>query len=204
MKTLSNYPSKMLLGRNNNEPIYLSAPSWDCGWYWGFGYIGNKNCHYHVDGMEKGKNLYDAFKEHFGNTLMVRDSDLWTLAELFKTFYILKETAEVLGRGGAHLTTNPAKDVIINKDETNRINEVVLPQIFEEIYKILIRNQDNEKLFKKLVSINLKGDTKKVVEFMNKNGIKTDDLKNIEGLSKDDYYIIHSFWYKDFHSKNTK
>jgi hypothetical protein len=52
MKTLSNY-EKILLGYNNNEPIYLSPPSWDCGWYWGFGYLGNKNCHYHVDGLTK-------------------------------------------------------------------------------------------------------------------------------------------------------
>lgn len=204
MKTLSTYPTKILLGRNNNEPIYLTAPKWDCGWYWGFGYIGNNNCHYHIDGMEKGKNLYDAFKEHFGNTLTVRDSDLWTLAELFKTFYLLKETAEVLGRGSTHLSSNPCKDLIINKDETDRINSVVLPQVFEEIYKILIRNKDNDKLFKKLVSINLEGNTSKIVKFMNENGIKTDDLKSIEGLSKDDYYIIHSFYWKEYHATKNK
>lgn len=201
MKTLSNY-TKKLIGYNDNQPIYLSPPSWDCGWYWGFGYLGNNNCHYHVDGLSKDKNLFDAFKEHFGDTLKVRESDLWTLCELFRTFYMLKETTEVLGKGGAHYTNNPCKDLIINKDEVTRINNVVLPQVFEEIYKILNRNTDNEKLFKKLVAINLKGDTKKVVEFMNENSIKTDDLKSIKDLSKDDYYIIHSYWYKDFHAKN--
>lgn len=214
MKTLSNY-SKILLGYNNNEPIYLSPPSWDCGWYWGFGYIGNKNCHYHVEGLKKietynheakafthkSVNLYDGFIEHFGNTLKVRPSDLWTLVELFSTFYALKETTEVLGRGGSHYTTNPVKDLIINTDEVTRINSIVLPQIFEEIYKILHRNQDNDKLFKKLVTLNLKGDTKKVVKFMNDNNIKTDDLKVIKDLTKDDYHIIHSYWYKDFHAK---
>lgn len=213
MKTLSNY-SKMLLGYNNNEPIYLSPPSWDCGWYWGFGYIGNKNCHYHIDGLTKietynseakvftckNVNLYDGFVEHFGDTLKVRISDLWTLIELFSTFYKLKETAEVLGRGGIHYTTNPCKDLIINKEETERINNVVLPQIFEEIYKILIRNQDNEKTFKKLVSINLKGDTNKVVDFMNENGIKTDDLKDIKDLTKDDFNNIHTYYWRRFHA----
>ena len=213
MKTLSNY-TKILLGYNNNEPIYLSPPSWDCGWYWGFGYLGNKNSHYHVDGLTKietynsdtkvfttkSVNLYDGFIEHFGKTLRVRKSDLWTLVELFKTFYTLKETAEVLGRGGSHYTTNPAKDIIINKDEVERINNVVLPQIFEEIYKILYRNVDNDKVNKELISLNLKGNTNKVVDFMLENNIKTDDLKDIEGLTKDDYYIIHSYYYKRYHA----
>ena len=78
---------------------------------------------------------------------------------------------------------------------------VCLMMIFEEIYKILWRNQDNSKLFKKLVALNLNGDTKKVVDFMNKNNIKTDDLKVIKELTKDDFNNIHSYWYKDFHSK---
>ena len=214
MKTLSNY-GKILLGYNNNEPIYLSPPSWDCGWYWGFGYLGNKNCHYHVDGLTKIKtynseakvfttksvNLYDGFVEHFGNTLRVRKSDLWTLVELFSTFYKLKDTAEVLGRGSSNYTTNPAKDLIINKEEVKRINEIVLPQIFEEIYKILWRNADNEKINKKLISLNLKGDTNKVVDFMLENNIKPDDLNDIEGLTKEDCNIIHSYFWGRFHNK---
>ena len=214
MKTLSNY-GKILLGYNNNEPIYLSPPSWDCGWYWGFGYLGNKNCHYHVDGLTKietynseakvfttkSVNLYDGFVEHFGNTLRVRKSDLWTLVELFSTFYKLKDTAEVLGRGSSNYTTNPAKDLIINKEEVKRINEIVLPQIFEEIYKILWRNADNEKINKKLISLNLKGDTNKVVDFMLENKIKPDDLNDIEGLTKEDCNIIHSYFWGRFHNK---
>ena len=212
MRTLSNY-TKILLGYNNNEPIYLSPPSWDCGWYWGFGYLRNKNCHYHVDGLTKietynseakvftteSVNLYDGFIKHFGNTLKVRKSDLWTLVELFSTFYKLKETAEVLGCGGSNYTTNPAKDLIINTEEVTRINNVVLPQIFEEIYKILYRNADNDKVNKELVSLNLKGNTNKVVDFMIENNIKTDDLKDIEGISKDDFNIIHTYYFKRLH-----
>lgn len=138
MKTLSNY-SKILLGQNNGKNIYLIPPSWDCDWYWGFGYLGNNSCHYHIDGLEKDKNvnMFDAFKLHFGSTLIVKDNELWTLCELFKTFYTLNQTAEILGRGGSHYTNNPCKDLIINTDEVTRINNVVLPQIFEEIYKIL-------------------------------------------------------------------
>lgn len=202
MKTLSNYPKNIYIGDNNGEKIYLSAPSWDCNWYWGFGYLGNKNCHYHVDGLSKDKNLFDAFKEHFGKSLVIRESQLWTICELFKTAYALKETAEVLGRGGSHYTTNPCAELIKNVDEVKRINEVVLPQIFEEIYKILIPSQDNSKVDKELLNLNVKGDTQKVVDFMNRHGIKTDDLKQIEGLTSHDISIIHSLWWKQYHAKD--
>lgn len=121
---------RVRLGEVDGEKIFLSPPSWDCGWYWGFGYLGNKNCHYHVDTLNKDKNLYDAFKEHFGESLIVKeDKDLWALCELFKTFYNLKEIAEVYNRGGSKYTANPG--------EVKRINEVLLPAIFKEIYLIL-------------------------------------------------------------------
>jgi hypothetical protein len=34
----------------SREPVYLEDFSWDCEWYWGGGYIGNKNFHAHFDG----------------------------------------------------------------------------------------------------------------------------------------------------------
>jgi len=149
-KTLKTYP-KVELGLVDNWRIFLSPPSWDCDWYWGFGYLGNSQCHYHVDGLtthewydvekkcfrSEKMNLFDGFKKHFGDSLKVTDKQLWTLCELFKTFYALKETAEVLGRGGSHYTTNPIADRIKNPAEVQRINEIVLPELFDEIYKIL-------------------------------------------------------------------
>lgn len=213
MKTLSNY-SKVLLGKNDGQNIYLTPPSWDCGWYWGFGYIGNRDCHYHIDGLkkietynpEKGVftyefvNLYDGLKKHFGDTFIVkREKDVWTIAELFKSFYILKETAEVLKNGSAHLTTNPCAYVIMNLEEVERINNIVLPQIFEEIYKILNRNADSETTFNELVAINVEGDPEKVLKFMKSKQISTDDLKNIKGLTAHDISKIHSYYWADFH-----
>ena len=144
--------NKIKLGVVNNETIYLTPPSWDCDWYWGFGYLGNKNCHYHIDGLNKIEtynsekkvfeyefvNLYDGLKKHFGDSFIVKeDKDIWMLAELFKTFYTLKETAEVLGRGGSHYGYNPCSLIIKNDIEVKRINEIVLPAIFKEIYNIL-------------------------------------------------------------------
>lgn len=137
MKKLNDY-SKIYLGKSDDQRISLSPPSWDGGGYWGFGYLGNKNCHYHVDSLTKIKtynsdakawtyenvNLFDGFKGHFGDSFIVKeDGDIWTLAELFKTFYVLSETAEVLGRGGSHMAKNPIAELIKNTYEVKRINE---------------------------------------------------------------------------------
>ncbi len=216
MKTI-NFEKKILLGQVDGENIYLSAPSWDCGWYWGFGYLGNKNCHYHVDGLKEVStynhekkvfeyefvNLHDGFIRHFGKSFIVRPSQIWEFAELFETFYSLKDTCEVLGRGGSHLTTNPCADIIKNLDEVKRINEIVLPSIFEAIYKILEANANNKKMFSELVKINNEGDTMEVVKFMFANSITCDDLEAIDGISKNDYSVIHDIYYKVVHGKVT-
>jgi hypothetical protein len=62
---------------------------------------------------------------------------------LILTAYALKETAEVLGRGGSHCSSNPLADLIKNEIEVKRINEIVLPAIFDEIEKTLISLQEH-------------------------------------------------------------
>lgn len=203
MKTLSNYKEKTFLGKVNGENIYLYAPNWDCGWYWGFGYLGNNNCHYPVDGLMKDTDLHTGFKNHFGDSFVIKESDIWVFAELFNSFYMLKNIAELYAHGGSGLTNNPVKEAIINNLEVERINNILLPTIFEEIYKIIEKNLDNKYTFDKIVSLNLAGDTQKVVEFMNEKGIKTDDLKSIKKLNSSDFNNIHSFWWKDYHKTKT-
>lgn len=128
---------KTKIGIVDNESIYLDKPSWDCGWYWGFGYIGNKNCHYHLDNLGES-DLYTNIKNHFGDSFVIKkDDDLWTFCELVETAYSLIDTVGVLGRGGSHFTNNPCEDLIKNVDEVKRINEVVLPAIFKEIDLLL-------------------------------------------------------------------
>lgn len=131
------WTNRFLMGKTEEGNIYLSPPSWDCGWYWGFGYLGNRNCHYHLSGIDKDKNMYDALKHHFGESLTIPDCHLWQFCELIKTAYALKETAEVLDRGGSHYTNNPCSEIIKNKEETDRINSIVLPAIFNAINNIL-------------------------------------------------------------------
>jgi len=143
IKVKTKWTNKVFLGSNESKGrIYLSAPSWDCGWYWGFGYLGNRNCHYHLDGIGKKENLnlFDILKKHFAAEDFIfkgNDNELWTFCELVKTTYTLRETAEVLGRGGSNYLKNPCKNLITNKDETKRINEIVLPAIFDELLDLL-------------------------------------------------------------------
>lgn len=145
MTPTTQWTDKYYMGRVAGKRIYLSAPSWGCGWYWGFGYLGNNNCHYHLDGIDRTKNLYAALIEHFNEgfifTVNIEESPysnkLWVFCELVKTAYCLKETAEVLRRGGSHFTTNPCCELIKNEEEVKRINEVVLPAIFDKLDALL-------------------------------------------------------------------
>ena len=102
---------KKLLGYDNDEPIYLSSPSWDCSWYVGFGYIGNSNYHSHLDlfldEKEPNTNMFDQMQKVFGSTLckeLQNDSNLWRFCELFTSWATLKKTYELYNRGGSHYT----------------------------------------------------------------------------------------------------
>ena len=119
---------KLHLGKRDGEQIYYYLPSWNCGWYWGFGYLGNENLHYHLDKYSPLSDINDDME-----LVPAIKKNLWKFWELVKTAYVLREAAEVLGRGGAHITNNPCQSVIKNKEEVTRINEIVLPSIFKEI-----------------------------------------------------------------------
>lgn len=121
---------------------HSQPPSWDCDWYWGFGYLQNSDVHYHVDGLCKthNTNMFDALKEEFGKTLTItKDADLWIFCELMQTFYTLKQAAEVLGRGGSNYTSNPCEEVIKDTAYTTRINEMMLPAVFDALDSLLVK-----------------------------------------------------------------
>ena len=64
-------------------------------------------------------------------------NEWYTLRELAKTIYTLKETAEVLGRGGSHITTNPLRELLTDETMVKHINEELIPKLWEEMRKIL-------------------------------------------------------------------
>jgi hypothetical protein len=138
------------LGLDGGVPVWLEQEKWDCGWYWGCGYVETYtnskdpslardiNCHTHINSMFKATPFYEIAKckDELGFTAPhLTASERWKLADLFKTMYTLKEAAAVLGRGGSHLAEAPSFD----KDPftASRINNKLLPKVFDAIRVIL-------------------------------------------------------------------
>lgn len=135
-----------LIGVNEyGERLYLEDASWDCGWYWGFGYVESFtnntrpwlsrdiSCHTHFDSLWlKGK--YDDFLKL--ESPLTKD-EKWQLLELMQSFYTVREYAELCNRGGSHYTESPCKDILENADAENQVNKVVIPAIVAAVKKIL-------------------------------------------------------------------
>ena len=139
-----------LLGTDKNgKKLFLVAPSWDCGWYWGFGYIetytNNSHpersrdiaTHNHFDslfGTIFGTNctFYDGFKNIIIDSTL-SDNELWKLCDYMETFYCLNETAEVLKRGYSHYDERAKLDIVKDEAYAERINKVILPELFKHI-----------------------------------------------------------------------
>ena len=111
--------------------LYLSKHSWDCGWYWGFGYIGNSRLHMHIDSLINGE--YDVNKIFDGSTGITQDQ-WWIIRDLFRQAYALKAAAEVYQYGG-HQTSKPGiTDCIKNLEMAAQINkdlETVLNKVWD-------------------------------------------------------------------------
>lgn len=154
-----------LLGTDSNGIAYwLEAPKWDCGWYWGFGYVETyKNnrrpdkatdidSHQHIDSSFMGSvevydvgkgvwkkseyvhNIYDS--PNFVNTTF-SEKEGWTLSELFATFYHLKKSAELFGKGGMHISNNPLASSLTDETLSKKINEELIPSVTSKIIEIL-------------------------------------------------------------------
>ena len=134
-----NYPKKVFLGINiDDEDVYLSSPSWEYNRYWGFGYIGNKDHHYHLDSLENNKQcIYYGIKNHFKSFVITENSDIWEFSELITLFYRFKNISEIYKRGHANLISTIMIPEVKNIDEYVKINSIILPSIFKEIYNIL-------------------------------------------------------------------
>lgn len=141
-----------LIGKDKHgDLIWMEAAHWACSWYWGFGYIEvytsqanpaksrDISSHSHWDSLF-GKRKDGSYPHHVNEVLaesVLSNSEAWTLSELMKSFYKLQSAAKVFHRGSTGITENPAKDILKNPDIGKHINEVMLPAIFAEVYKIL-------------------------------------------------------------------
>lgn len=153
-----------LLGIDSEGTKYwLEAPSWDCSWYWGFGYVETydyekvdtnlyvksstiKNqvpenatdicSHQHIDKFYK--KWWDSSKDSDSilTEVSFTDKEGWELAELFDQFYFLKEAAEMFNRGKAH-TADTTINTWKKPELVKEINEELIPMVTGRILEIL-------------------------------------------------------------------
>ena len=134
------------LGVLNGEKIYLEEGSWECGWYWGLGYVESYDSkirdismHTHFDSLffSGPSNGWDNFKSKVTDCPLT-DHELWNLMELMKTLYTLREAAEVFHRGGSHYVTHKKEGRIVKQTVyAKKINEKLIPELLSMVYDII-------------------------------------------------------------------
>ncbi len=154
-----------LLGKfKDGKNFWLEEAKWDCGWYWGFGYIetytNNANpgvsqdisSHQHYNGLcfiepkfyDTAKECYRASANYVHilkdnpkvSDTVLSDAEQWELSDLMKTFYTLKSTAELFHSGNSRLASVSGLD-LKDAEQEKHINAVLLPAVFKRIYEIL-------------------------------------------------------------------
>ena len=139
-----------LLGQDANGINYwLEEPSWDCGWYYGFGFVETYthntrpdlardiNSHQHFDSLflNGPKCSKDMFKEFFVETPL-SDDEIWELVDYMKTFYTLKSVAELFKHGYSWQTSKAKIDQLQSDEQNDLVNKVWLPEVFKRIEKL--------------------------------------------------------------------
>jgi len=129
----------ILLGvSKHDDTLYLYKHSWDCNWYWGFGYIGNTRLHMHISALINHPDKYEPdwtdVGTHFADTWLTQDQ-WWILRDLFIAAYALKSAAEAYRHGG-HQTASAAQYRVINPNMEKHINDD-LKVVLDNIWNLL-------------------------------------------------------------------
>lgn len=142
----------MLLGRRKDgNKIWLEQASFDCDWYYGFGYLEVVNHrrtdideHYHFDSLFAKFGL-DKFNEEFKESVL-SESELWTLFDLMRTFYILKDVSGLYHSGTSHYTSHTPLSL---KNE-EKYKEALCEQakIIKEVQKLLGLSEEDNTILK--------------------------------------------------------
>lgn len=138
--------NKYFLGirKEDGMKVYMEKENWDCDWYWGFGYVrtykrGDVFDYQHFDNLFLSGNIFDSYKDYFIESTL-NDDEIWMLLGYMKEYYVLKEYAELLQYG--NWISIGAKAVLEDKYkeknelEVERINKILLPEVFYKIDKL--------------------------------------------------------------------
>ena len=133
--------------------IWLEQGTWDCEWYWGFGYVetytNNRSPHLARDIMSHQrfsgfvglKDKDNNYIHHLNDNPEIKetvltDGESWRLTDLMQSFYTLRKAAEIYHQGNSHLTSDHSIS-LKNKAAEKRINEKEIPLIMEAVYAVL-------------------------------------------------------------------
>lgn len=119
-----------LLGTIDGKYVWLEEPVWDCGWYWGFGYVEQYTNHRNpsrardISMHTHWHTIHEKKVNPFGE--MVMSTEEYNLVKhLFSEFYKYKELAE------------SCHNVEGREEDYKHINEVIIPELQNDIIKIL-------------------------------------------------------------------
>ena len=148
-KIINKFGTHYLLGEDENGIKYwLEEPTFDCGWYWGLGYIhtftNNRqparsvdiNSHEHFD-IKFMKNGYVQSYEQFFKKSVLDKHDMYRLFELMECAYTLSKMAGICERGSAWVSKNDCYDTLKDQDLYLEIIQKKLPAVISEICNLL-------------------------------------------------------------------
>jgi hypothetical protein len=118
------------------EKIYIEKHNWDCGWYWGFGYLSDQfnTIHCHADQFINQLLWHDK-NQVFEKSIFKNNDQFWIFKDLLKQAYTLKECAEIYQYGG-HCITNEKTEIIRNKRKARSINRD-LSKVLDQLWNLL-------------------------------------------------------------------
>ena len=150
-KVINKFGVHYLLGKDKRgQYVYLEKESWDCGWYWGFGYLhtftNNNNpthsrdismhTHFNSEFMRGPEYTKKMFEEYFEETVLTEE-EMWILCDYMMTFYTLQKTAELFYHGYSYQTSKAYMDCLKSQEQSDKINHEILPDLFKRIADLL-------------------------------------------------------------------
>ena len=140
-----NNGDKILLFKKDNNRYYLRKPTFDCGWYWGLGYLATgRGSHLHFDSYFKDKPFYDAWID-FEDTPFTKD-EAYIIADYMRQLYTLREMADMLHCGNTNVTGNAKaleQFAEQNEAEYKRICNVLIPTVWNALVDVLLDEEED-------------------------------------------------------------
>ena len=136
----------LLVSDSDGVTYWLEAPSWDCDWYWGFGYIETytnntyPSCSRDIVSHQHAEKFFSKWCEEILKEKTFSDDETWELCELFENFYTLRNLAETQkheGKEGNYTERRHGFDYRKLLREDVDINRDCLPFVMAKIVSIL-------------------------------------------------------------------